>query len=196
MREPVSPRTGRHYPLTMICAGWRVARSSVYAARPPSPGAPANPPGKRGPTPAIGDAEVVAAIREVLTATPVHGEGYRKVRARLAHRGLAVGGKRVLRLRREHGLLAPRRLGPPNGNPAHAGTIGTDRPDEMWGPDATRLDPEENGWCWVFGAIDHHLGVQGTGCGTPGACLPGALKNEVQHRWSARNLSRAGNTTR
>jgi hypothetical protein len=43
------------------------------------------------------DDEVVAAIRAVLASTPFHGEGYRKVRARLAHRGLAVGGKRVLR---------------------------------------------------------------------------------------------------
>src|SRR2546425_8056405 len=66
--------------------------------------------------------ELVGAIRAVLAATPSHGEGYRKVRARLAHRGLAVGGKRVLRLMRQHQLLAPRRLGPPNGDPAHAGT--------------------------------------------------------------------------
>jgi hypothetical protein len=62
-------------------------------------------------------------VLSVLAATPFHGEGYRKVRARLAHRGFAVGGKRVLRLMRQHQLLAPRRLGPPNGDPAHAGTI-------------------------------------------------------------------------
>jgi putative transposase len=76
-----------------------------------------------------------------------HGEGYRKVRARLAHRGVAVGGKRVLRLMRTHGLLAPRRLGPPNGDPAHAGGIITDRPDVMWGTDATRFYTEQDGWC-------------------------------------------------
>ncbi|MBI3827304.1 MAG: transposase, partial [Candidatus Rokubacteria bacterium] len=86
---------------------------------------------------------------------PFHGEGYRKVRARLAHRGLHLGGKRVLRLMRAHGLLAPRRLGPPNGNPAHDGTIITDRPDVMWGTDATRFSTERDGWCWFFGAIDH-----------------------------------------
>ena len=68
----------------------------------------------------------MAGIRAILAASPFHGEGYRKVRARLAHRGLAVSGKRVLRLMRQHGLLAPRRLGPPNGDPAHAGTIITD----------------------------------------------------------------------
>ncbi len=79
------------------------------------------------------------------------------MRARLAHRGLAVGGTRVLRLMRAHGLLAPRRLGPPNEDPAHAGTIITDRPDVMWGTDATRFYTEQDGWCWFFGAIDHHL---------------------------------------
>jgi len=66
-------------------------------------------------------------------------------------------GKRVLRLMRAHGLLAPRRLGPPNGNPAHDGTIITDRPDMMRGTDATRFYTEREGWGWFFGAIDHHL---------------------------------------
>ena len=42
-----------------------------------------------------------------------------------------------------------------NGDPAHAGTITTARPDEMWGTDATRFYTEEDGWCWFFGAIDH-----------------------------------------
>jgi hypothetical protein len=91
----------------------------------------------------------------VLAATPFHGEGYRKVRARWAHRGQAVSGKRVLRLMRIHQLLAPRRLGLPNGDPSHPGTIITTRPDELWGTDATRFCTEEDGWCWFFGGIDH-----------------------------------------
>jgi len=33
----------------------------------------------------------------------------------------------------------------------------TDRPDVMWGTDATRFYTERDGWCWFFGAIDHHL---------------------------------------
>ena len=60
-----------------------------------------------------------------------------------------------MRLMRAHSLLAPRRLGPPNGDPAHAGTITATRPDEMWGTDATRFYTEQDGWCWFFGAIDH-----------------------------------------
>ena len=111
--------------------------------------------GKPGPKTHHSDEDAVEAIRAVLAACPFHGEGYRKVRARLAHRGFHLGGKRVLRLMRVHGLLAPRRLGPPNGDPAHAGTITTRRPDEMWGTDATRFYTEQDGWCWFFGAIDH-----------------------------------------
>jgi hypothetical protein len=57
---------------------------------------------------------------------------------------------------RQHALLAPRRLGPPNGDPAHAGTILTTAPNAMWGTDATRFYTEQDGWCWFFGAIDHY----------------------------------------
>ena len=153
MKGRVSPGMQRRYPLTMICAIYRVPRSSVYAVT--APKQPRPPAAKPGPKTRHSDADVVEAIRAVLAACPFHGEGYRKVRARLAHRGLRVGGKRVLRLMRLHGLLAPRRLGPPNGDPAHAGTITTTRPDEMWGTDATRFYTEQDGWCWFFGAIDH-----------------------------------------
>jgi hypothetical protein len=154
MSRQRSAGTGRRFPLTMICTICRLARSSVYAAAlAPLLG----PPGKRGPKTRVSDGELVEEIRAVLAACPFHGEGYRKVRARLAHRGRAVGGTRVLRRMRTHGLLAPRRLGPPNGNPAHDGTITTDRPDVMWGTDATRFYTERDGWCWFFGAIDHHL---------------------------------------
>ena len=141
MREGLSPATRRRYPLTMICAVFRVSRSTVYRTMVPAGSAPPAV-AKRGPKTRWSDAEVIAAIRAVLAATPFHGEGYRKVRARLAHRGLAIGGKRVLRLMRVHHRLAPRRLGPPNGDPAHAGTITTTRPDEMWGTDATRFATE------------------------------------------------------
>ena len=154
MRQRRSPCTGRRYPLAMICGVYRLARSSVYAATPAMPAVPAR---KRGPKTAVSDADLVTEIRAVLAACPFHGEGYRKVRARLAHRGYAASGKRVFRLMRAHGLLAPRRLGPPNGNPAHDGTITTDRLDVVWGTDGTDFYTEAEGWCWFFGAIDHHL---------------------------------------
>ena len=153
MTGQVSPSTGRRDPRTWICQTWRVPRSNVYAAT--SRPVAAQPTGKRGPKTPVSDASLLEAIRTVLAACPFYGEGYRKVRARLAHRGLRVGGKRVLRLLRHHGLLAPRRLGHPHGDPAHAGTIVTDRPDVMWGTDAPRFYTAEDGWCWFFGAIDH-----------------------------------------
>src|SRR5262249_54911887 len=155
VRGTISPGIHRRYPLSLICEMFGVARSSVYAATGTRP-APAAVPAKRGPKTAVSDATLVEAIRAVLTETPFHEEGYRKIRARLAHRGLTVSGKRVLRLLREHQLLAPRRIGPPNGDPAHAGTIITTRPNEMWGTDATRFYTEQDGWCWFFGAIDHY----------------------------------------
>ena len=104
MKQERSPGTGRRYPLTMICPIYRLARSSVYATL---PGSSRGPTGKRGPKTRVSDAELVEEIRAVLAACPFHGEGYRKVRARLAHRGRAVSGKRVLRLMRAHGLLEP-----------------------------------------------------------------------------------------
>lgn len=183
MRQLVSPATGRRYPLTLICEVWQVPRSSVYAAASDQTVAatPTAPAGKRGPKTSVSDAELVEAIRVVLALSPFHGEGYRKIRARLAHQGLAVGGKRVLRLMRAHRLLAPRVVGPPNGDPAHAGTIVTDRPDVMWGTDATRFYTEEDGWCWFFGAIDHHV-----------AELVGWHVAKRGDRWAALEPVRAG----
>jgi transposase InsO family protein len=49
-------------------------------------------------------------MRTVLGATPFVGEGYRKVWARLRHqRCILTSMRRVLRLMREHGLLAQQR---------------------------------------------------------------------------------------
>jgi putative transposase len=79
------------------------------------------------------------------------GEGHRKVRARLRMRGIRVGKKRVLRLMRENGLLAPVRRRHSHGDRTHSGTIRTNRLSELWGTDATRFYTLENGWCWFFG---------------------------------------------
>src|SRR5437899_12530842 len=94
MKQERSPGTGRRYPLTMICPIYRLARSSVYATL---PGSSRGPTGKRGPKTRASDAELVEEIRAVLGACPFHGEGSRKVRARLAHGRRAGGGKRGAR---------------------------------------------------------------------------------------------------
>ncbi|RMH35613.1 MAG: IS3 family transposase [Nitrospirae bacterium] len=137
----------------LICAVYRLARSSVYVHQRPCQPAPLE---KRGPKTRCSDADVVGEIRRVLASCPFYGEGSRKVRARIARRGLAVVGKRVLHQMRTHGLLAPRRMGPPNGNPSHDGTIIMDRSYVMWGTDATRFSTKREGWYWFFGAIDHY----------------------------------------
>src|SRR5690349_4185080 len=67
---------------------------------------------------------------------PAHElESWKRIFLEQGTRGLKTRSdpeERVLRLMRGHQLLAPRRLGPPNGDPAHAGTITTTRPDQMW----------------------------------------------------------------
>ena len=111
--------------------------------------------GKRGPRTAQDDATVVAAIRTVLQESPFHTEGHRKVQVRLRPHGIRVGKQRVLRLMRAHRLLAPTRRDHVHGDRAHAGTIITPRPDALWGTDATKFYTQQEGWCWLFGAIDH-----------------------------------------
>jgi transposase InsO family protein len=143
----------RKLPVAVVCRVLGAPRSTVSARR-----ARIDPLVRPGPATSISDPDLLGLIRQVLLAAPFAGEGYRKVRARLRRdHQVHVSGKRVLRLMHQHGLLAPRRLGPPNGDPAHAGTIITDRPDVMWGTDATRFYTEQEGWCWFFGAIDHGI---------------------------------------
>ena len=161
MSQQLSPGVGRRYPLTLVCQVWRVARSSVYASSSPPAGGEEDgtrAAGKRGPRMAVSDAELVERIRQVLATTPFHGEGYRKVWARLRYGedGIVVGKRRVLRLMRQHQLLAPTRTGPPHGPRAHDGHIVTDAPNVRWGADGTRFYTEEAGWCWLFTAVDHH----------------------------------------
>ena len=75
MSAAASPVNGKPYGLAAVCRVWRVARSGVYRHRAP----PATPPRRRGPTGALSDEALTAAIRAVLAASPFHGEGHRKV---------------------------------------------------------------------------------------------------------------------
>jgi transposase InsO family protein len=100
------------------------------------------------------DAALVEAIRAVLAGSPFHGEGHRKVRARLRVTGLRTSRRRVLRLMRENNLLAPSRVGAPRGPRAHDGTIIPERVDRMWGTDLTTTITKE-GQVAVFVAVDH-----------------------------------------
>jgi len=92
--------------------------------------------------------------RHLLAGSPFHGEGYRKVWARLRYAGVRTSPRRVLRVMREHGLLAHQRTGSPRGPRAHDGRIITERVDEMWGTDMTAVATGE-GQAAVFIAVDH-----------------------------------------
>ena len=130
------------------------SRSSVYWARSqraviPGPGH------KRGPKTEHTDAELTEQIRTVLGVTPFVGEGHRKVWARLRIQGVRTSKQRALRLMREASLLAPGRAKRTLGPRVHDGTITPEKPNVMWGTDATGVWTEREGLVTVFAAIDH-----------------------------------------
>src|SRR4051812_26836087 len=150
MSRQVSPSTDRVYGLQRVTRLWGVARATVYRHRRPDQGERRRP----GPVGAMSDEALVEAIRKLLRDSPFHGEGHRKLWARLRFAGIRTSRRRVLRLMRAHGLLAPQRAGRPRGPKAHDGTITTERVDLMWGTDLTSVMTGE-GQAAVFVAVDH-----------------------------------------
>jgi putative transposase len=152
MSQATSPSTGKSYGLARLCRVWGVARSTLYWQRHASsaPGA------RRGPVGPWADDELVAHIRRILAASPVPGEGYRKVWARLRHGGSRTSPRRVLRLMRAHHLLAPTRQGHPHGPKAHDGTSIPAHVDTMWGTDLTATYTRQEGQVAICSAVDHY----------------------------------------
>ena len=95
--------------------------------------------------------------RAQILASRLHGEGYRKIWARLRHAGIRPSARRVRRLMGQHGLLAPHRIGRPEQR-AHDGTITTTAVDVMWGTDMTETITLREGRARVFVAVDHCSG--------------------------------------
>ena len=154
MSTATSEGTGARYGVQRVCLAWELPRSTWYAqrrARQPDRAAPA----KRGPKTKLSDAQLLAAIRDVLQSSPFVGEGHRKVWAKLRHVGVRSGKPRVLRVMREHALLAPQRVGSARGPRAHDGVIRTQAPDVMWGTDLTTTLTLCEGQAAVFVAVDH-----------------------------------------
>src|SRR5919107_210489 len=123
MSRIISPVTGKPYGLVAVCRVWRLARSGVYRHLSASPPMVVQ---RRGPLGAMSDEALTTAIRGVLAASPFHGEGHRKVWARLRHAGTRN----------------------------HDGTIIPDTVDAMWGTDLTATITGE-GQAAVFVAVDH-----------------------------------------
>ena len=139
--------------LAAVCRILRAPRSTVYARQRRTVGNST----KRGPRTALSDDELLERIRQAIKRSPFSGEGHRKVTARLRREdGIGVGRKRVLRLMREAGLLAPQRVRGRRRPRAHDGTIIPAEPNVLWGTDATMAYTTRDGWVWAFVAIDHY----------------------------------------
>jgi putative transposase len=157
MSQAVSPTTGRRYGLALVARIWRLSRATVYRHRAMDDAAAPPRPARRGPVGACSDAELVGHIRARILGSRLHGEGYRKIWARLRHAGIRTSAKRVRRLMGEHGLLAPHRVGRPTER-AHDGTIATAAVDVMWGTDMTETVTLKDGRARVLVAVDHRSG--------------------------------------
>jgi len=151
MSRQVSPSTHQVYGLQRVTRLWGISRATLYRHRRPTKVVKRKRPGPCG---ARSDEDLVAAIRQLLQDSPFHGEGYRKLWARLRFAGIRTSRRRVLRLMQAHSLLAHQRAGRPRGSKAHDGTITTERVDLMWGTDLTSVMTGE-GQAAVFITVDH-----------------------------------------
>jgi putative transposase len=138
-------------PVAVVCRVLGAPRSSLHARRGRSTGTP-----RPGPTGSTSDRDLLELIRRVLLVCPFAGEGDRKLRARLRREhGVQVSGKRVLRLLRREGLLAPQRVRGRRKPRPHGGTIILRDPTSAGDADATMAWTRSDGWVWVFACVDH-----------------------------------------
>ena len=156
MSAATSAATGRRYGIQRVCQAWERSRAALYARRTRAQsrrlGAA---PGRRGPKPTLSDEQLLAAIRTDLVRSPFQGEGHRKVHARLRILDrIRVARTRVLRVMRAHRLLSPHR-GRQGAAQAHDGTVITQAPNVMWGTDGVRVFTLDDGWVWIFAAVEH-----------------------------------------
>jgi putative transposase len=146
--------TGRSYGRARVLKAWDLPRSTFYQRRrqQDSPRLPA----RRGPKTRYTDEQLVGGVRRAIQESPCHGEGHRKAWARLRLAGVRPSLRRLLRLMREHELLAPQRQPQPAEPKRHEGTILAERPNQMWGIDATAGFTLQDGQVPIFARIDHH----------------------------------------
>ena len=80
MSRQVSPSTDQVYGLQRVTRIWGVSRATIYRHRHHLDDVRRKRPGPLG---AMSDKDLVAEIRQLLQDSPFHGEGYRKLWARL-----------------------------------------------------------------------------------------------------------------
>ena len=155
MSATTSAATGRCFGIQRVCQVWERSRSALYARRARAHHRVGAGPARRGPPPRQSDAQLLAAIRTDLARSPFHGEGHRKVHARLRILdGIRVARTRVLRVMRAHGLLSPH-CGRQGAAKTHDGRVITQAPNVMWGTDGVRVFTLDDGWGWIFAAVEH-----------------------------------------
>jgi transposase InsO family protein len=106
----------------------------------------------------MSDLGLAAEIHTTIENSPFVGEGHRKIWARMRRRGIRTSRKRVLRLMREDGVLAPTPQVRKRAARLHEGTITVAAPDTLWATDATEGSSEIDGRCAVFVIVDHGSG--------------------------------------
>ena len=177
-----SASAGRTYGLERVCRYLGIPRSSLYSrlARESAPPPAAQ---KRGPK-TYSDEELTDYIRQAIASSPFLGEGYRKVWARLRLGQIRTSKRRVNRLMREAALLSPSRVPQARPDQAHAGTIITAAPDQMWGSDASSCLTGE-GVATIFVAVDHCssecIGVHASRPGTRFEALEPLRQGILEH---------------
>ena len=158
MSATVSPTSAKRYGVARVCAIWAQPRSSFYAWRrnnTTGSAEPVTPARKRGPKTGLSDTELLGKIQADLVRSPFQGEGHRKVWARLRILDeVRVSRKRVLRIMRENQLLSPYR-GWKAAGAKHTGSIITEAPNVMWGTDGTKILTVDDGYVWLFSAVEH-----------------------------------------
>lgn len=158
MSERTAASTGRKYGVERVCSAWDMPRSSFYLHHcllDQAYDALCHLRLKRGPKTEISDDNLLVHIRADLASSPFQGEGYRKVWARMkVLKSIQTSPKRVLRIMRENHLLSPYRS-LQGAAIEHNGHIITDEPNVMWGTDGTRIFTVNDGWVWLFTAVEH-----------------------------------------
>ena len=102
MSQTLSPSFARHYGLARVARVWNVSRAGVYRFR--SDTRSDTIACRPGPVGACSDAELAEHIRRQIIDSGFHGEGYRKIWARLRFADVRASPRRVRRVMGDTGI--------------------------------------------------------------------------------------------
>ena len=182
-----STASGKVYGVQRVCRTWKLSRATYYNRTSEAK------PGKKDSSSRFHcDSFLVKRIRHHIQVSPFHDEGYRKIWARLRYERVRTSKERVRRLMKAHHLQSVKRPRRERGNKAHDGRITTERPDQMWGMDATSTVTTREGTAHIFIAVDHHsqecLGIHASKSGQTIQALE-PLRQAMRHSFDDYNDS-------